>query len=94
MNDNESALGPVGRELRRKLVDKLTPTYLEIADESNRHHGHAGAHPSGESHFRVEIDSPLFEGLTRIGQHRLIHDALSQELASRVHALNIVIAKR
>jgi BolA family transcriptional regulator, general stress-responsive regulator len=94
MNENDSALGPVGRNLRRKLVEKLAPTYLEIIDESNLHHGHAGSHPSGESHFRVEIHSSLFEGLSRVGQHRLIHRAVAQELAERVHALSIHVIKR
>jgi BolA family transcriptional regulator, general stress-responsive regulator len=91
MRKNEMALGPIGQILRDKLAAKLEPSYLEISDESNQHHGHSGAHPSGESHFRVRIASSAFAGLNRVAQHRLVNAAVAEELAGRVHALAIEI---
>lgn len=82
-------LGPVGQIMKAKLVAAFSPSILELIDESNQHHGHSGAHPSGESHFRVKISSAAFQGKSRVQQHRLINEALADELKARVHALAI-----
>lgn len=87
----QTVLGPIGKIMETKLQAAFHPSYLELMDESNQHHGHSGAHPSGESHFRVCIAAKAFEGLGRVAQHRLVNAALSQELKSRVHALAIEI---
>ncbi|MDE2444605.1 MAG: BolA family transcriptional regulator [Alphaproteobacteria bacterium] len=84
-------LGPVGQIVKAKLEDAFHPTVLELTDESNQHHGHVGAHRSGESHFRVKIGGVAFQGKSRVQQHRMVHDALALELKSRVHALAIEI---
>ncbi len=81
-------MGEVADTMRRKLVEALTPTHLEIIDDSHRHVGHAGHDGRGESHFRVHIVSPAFEGRTRLERQRLINSALVEELADRVHALS------
>ncbi len=85
------SLGPIGTVLEQKLVAALNPSHLEVIDESNDHHGHAGAHPSGESHFRVRIACGSFKGLSRVAQHRLVNAAVAEELTSRVHALAVEI---
>ena len=82
-------LGPVGQVMKTKLVAAFSPSYFELIDESNQHHGHIGAHPSGESHFRVKISSEAFQGKSRVQQHRLINVVLAAELKARVHALAI-----
>lgn len=78
---------PVQVSIRRKLDGALRPQRLDIVDESARHAGHAGARPGGETHFRVEIVSPRFAGLSRIARQRLVHEVLAQELKGRIHAL-------
>jgi BolA family transcriptional regulator, general stress-responsive regulator len=85
-------LGPVGRTLEDKLKAAFNPTSLSVIDESHQHAGHAGAHPSGESHFRVKIMSEAFRGVSRVQQHRLVNAALADELKARVHALAIETA--
>jgi BolA family transcriptional regulator, general stress-responsive regulator len=87
----QTDLGPIGKIMESKLQAGLTPTYLQVIDESNQHHGHAGAHPSGESHFRVRIASPQFQGKSRVAQHRMVNAVLEAELKVRVHALAIEI---
>ena len=87
----QTDLGPVGQIMKMKLVAAFSPSFFELIDESNQHHGHSGAHPSGESHFRVKISSAAFQGKTRVQQHRLINEALAIELKARVHALAIEI---
>jgi BolA protein len=84
-------LGPIGRILDDKLRAAFQPTQLDVIDESRQHHGHAGAHPSGESHFRIRIGSALFSGKNRVAQHRMVNEVLAHELKTRVHALAIEI---
>jgi len=68
---------------------ELRPDKLEVIDESHLHEGHAGSHPSGESHFRVRIVASRFAGQGRVARHRMINSALAEDLATRVHALAI-----
>jgi BolA family transcriptional regulator, general stress-responsive regulator len=82
-------LGPVGRDIERKLMAAFAPKRLAVIDESHLHAGHAGANPKGESHFRVRIAADAFAGQSRVQQHRLVNEALSEELRTRVHALAI-----
>ena len=63
--------------MERSLRAALTPTALQVIDESHLHAGHAGANGTGfGTHFRVRIASPLLAGLSRVRQHRLVYDAL------------------
>ncbi|MDZ4777739.1 MAG: BolA family protein [Alphaproteobacteria bacterium] len=71
------------------MTTRFAPIALEVSDESDKHHGHAGARPEGETHFRVRITAPEFAGLTRVARHRAITDALAAEFASGLHALSI-----
>jgi BolA family transcriptional regulator, general stress-responsive regulator len=83
----EYELGPVGQQITKKLNAAFAPHALSLIDESNQHHGHAGAHPSGESHFRLKITAEAFRGRSRVECHRMVNSALAEELKSRVHAL-------
>ena len=82
-------MGRVADRLKNALQAGFAPERLEIADDSARHAGHAGAHPGGESHFTVTIVSPAFEGLSRLERQRRVYAALSEELAGPVHALSV-----
>ena len=77
----------VAETIRAKLARAFAAAAIEVKDESHLHHGHAGARPGGESHFRVTIVSPAFEGLSRVARQRAVNDVLSAELAGPVHAL-------
>lgn len=79
--------------LRRRLEERLSPTRVEVLDESAAHAGHAGADESGMgTHFRVRIDSPLFSGKSRLARHRLVYDALQDYIDAGLHALAIETA--
>tara|TARA_R100000005_G_scaffold96388_2_gene82844 strand:+ start:2720 stop:2977 length:258 start_codon:yes stop_codon:yes gene_type:complete len=79
----------VAKTIERKLTDAFSPRELIVVDESHLHIGHAGARPDGESHFRVEIVADAFQGMSRVARQRAVYDALSEELADRVHALSL-----
>jgi len=79
----------VSETIRTKLEAAFSPVELRIVDESRLHAGHAGAHPGGESHFRVTIVSSMFQGLSRVERQRRVHEVLAAELRSQVHALSL-----
>ena len=87
----QNDLGPIGKMMEAKLRSAMDPSYLELIDESNQHHGHSGAHPSGESHYRVRIAAAAFKGKSRVAQHRMVNEVLAVELKQRVHALAIEV---
>lgn len=77
----------VADTIRAKLTAALAPDALTIEDESSRHAGHSGARPGGETHFRVTVVSPAFEGASRVERQRRVYAILADELNDRVHAL-------
>lgn len=82
------ATGPVATEMRRRL-DALNPTKVELVDDSEKHRGHGGYNASGESHFTLLIESPLFAGKSRLERQRMVNSALGELVGNRVHALSI-----
>lgn len=80
-------------DIEKKLSLKFAPSHLEVIDESEKHRGHAGSRPGGETHFRVRITSPDLDSLGRVAQHRAVMETLDAELKSGVHALAIEVVK-
>jgi BolA protein len=77
----------VADTMRRKLTERFKPVRLDIIDDSQRHAGHAGAQPGGETHFDVTIVSDMFAGMGRVARQRLVYETLAAEIAGGVHAL-------
>jgi len=76
------------QQIRERLTAALAPESLEIADESHRHAGHAGAR-DGRGHFRVRIVSAAFDGKSALARHRAVYAALGALMESDIHALAI-----
>jgi BolA protein len=74
--------------IRNALQDKLSPTLLEVGDDSALHVGHAGA-ASGGGHYSVKIVSSRFDGLRLVMRHRLVYDAVQDMMQAEIHALAI-----
>jgi BolA family transcriptional regulator, general stress-responsive regulator len=82
--------GITAQDLHARLSELLSPTRLEVIDESAAHAGHAGQDGTGfGTHFRVRIASPLFAGKPPVARHRLVYDALRDYLDRGLHALAI-----
>ena len=78
--------------LSARLQEQLSPTFLEVLDESAAHAGHVGANGTGQgTHFRVRIQSPQFTGKPRVARHRLVYDALQEYIDQGLHALAIEV---
>jgi BolA protein len=76
------------QRLRRRLESHFSPAVLLIEDESHLHAGHAGA-AGGHSHFRITIVAEAFRGVSPIGRHRLVYDAVGDLMTTDIHALAI-----
>jgi BolA family transcriptional regulator, general stress-responsive regulator len=85
-----TAKRPVAAEIEKLLTEALAPDRLEVIDDSEKHRGHAGHDPRGESHFTVVVVSSRFEGQSRVSRQRMVNAALADLLRERVHALSIV----
>lgn len=85
-------MAAVKETITEKLIQAFSPHVLDVVDDSARHHGHAGARPGGESHFKVHVVSDAFAGKSLVDRHRMVNQALADELAGPVHALNIKAA--
>ena len=68
----------------------FAPLECQIDDESALHAGHAGA-ASGGGHFRLRLVSANFEGLGKVGRHRLVYDCLGALMQKEIHALAMTL---
>ena len=74
--------------IERILKEQFQPLRFELRDDSHKHVGHAGA-SSGGGHFHVLIVSQVFEGKTRLEQHRLVNQAVADLFGQEIHALGL-----
>jgi BolA protein len=73
------------QRIRDKLSAALSPSLLEVHNESSMHNVPAGS----QTHFKVVVVSPAFVGLSRVRRHQLVYGALEDEMKTGLHALAI-----
>lgn len=73
----------VKERIEERLAEAIAPMHLEVVNESSGHHVPAGS----ETHFKVVVVAARFEGRRLLERHRLVNDALADELRGPVHAL-------
>lgn len=88
-NIKENEAMSVANRMEEKLRKVFSPCEVEVLDQSAMHAGHAGSRPEGETHFHVKIAAAAFAGKSRVMCHRMVNEALAEELAGPVHALAI-----
>ena len=71
--------------IEHKLAEQLAPEHLEVINESHMH----SVPPGSESHFKLVVVSPRFDGLSRVRRHQTVNAILAEELAGAVHALSM-----
>jgi BolA protein len=81
-------MGTIER-IRNTVAAALSPTRLEVVDESGLHAGHAGAIPGKTTHVRLVVEAEAFRGKSRIECHRAVNELLKDEIAAGLHALAI-----
>lgn len=75
-------------DIESALRSALSPSAIEVDDDSHLHAGHAGAREG--RHYTVRLTSARFSGLSRVARHRLVYDSLGSLAEQGVHALAIV----
>ena len=71
----------------KQALDSLSPSLLEIEDESHKHAGHAGN--TGGGHYNLLIVSEAFSGLSPLQRHRLVFEKVDALMKNQIHALSI-----
>ena len=69
---------PEATELEERIATALPGARVNVEDLTG-----------GGDHFRAEIVSDRFEGLSRIQQHKLVYDVFGDEIGAAIHALSI-----
>ncbi len=69
--------------LTEQLTIALTPSHLEVINQSSNHSG-----PATQSHFKLVVVSDDFIDLKLIDRHRFINQLFKEEL-SHIHALSM-----
>lgn len=76
--------------LELELIERLqtlSPSYLEVVNESA---GHGGYFPGKESHFKIVIVSDAFTSLRLVQRHQKIYATVGDLLSpEKIHALAI-----
>jgi len=75
----------VAQTIEQRVKDSFTVEYFELLNESHQHAG-----PATESHFKLTVVAPEFEGLRLVQRHQKVY-ALIQELMQNgpLHALSL-----
>ena len=81
----KEGLKPVETLIHSKIISVLSPSHVEIVNESFKHNVPKGS----ESHFKVLVVSDVFEGKSLVERHRMVNHCLGEELKSSIHALSI-----
>ena len=69
---------PAAEELRERIKSALPGADVSVEDLTG-----------GGDHFRAEVVSDRFDGLSRIEQHKLVYDVFGSEVGGPIHALSI-----
>jgi stress-induced morphogen len=69
---------PDANELKQRIETALPGSHVSVEDLTG-----------GGDHFRAEVVSERFEGLSRIQQHKLIYDVFGADVGGAIHALSI-----
>lgn len=73
--------------IQQQLTAALSPTHLELTDDSEQHSSHGGAKQGG--HFSLIIVSEQFESQSLLQRHRQVHAALADLMKNEIHAISI-----
>lgn len=69
--------------IEQKLLSAFDPVFLDVVNESHLHNVPSGS----ESHFKVVIVTPAFNGMRLLARHRAVNAIVAEELAEKIHAL-------
>ena len=77
-------------EIRTKLSKEIEIESIEIVDNSHKHKGHKYFSPE-KLHLHLKIRSLYLNSLSRVSAQKIIMKVLSNDLKTKIHALEISI---
>ncbi|MEQ8859370.1 MAG: BolA/IbaG family iron-sulfur metabolism protein [Pseudomonadales bacterium] len=80
-----SAPTTVQTAIESRLAERFALDHLEVINESSGHNVPAGS----ETHFKVVLVTDEFADRRPLARHRLVNEALREQLEGPVHALAI-----
>jgi stress-induced morphogen len=69
---------PTADQLKARIEEALPDAKVRVEDLTG-----------GGDHFRAEVTSGRFDGLSRIEQHKLVYGVFGDEVGGAIHALSI-----
>jgi stress-induced morphogen len=69
---------PSPNELKTRIEEAIPGAEARVEDLTG-----------GGDHFRAEVVSERFEGLSRIEQHKLVYDVFGDDVGGAIHALSL-----
>ena len=69
---------PSANEMKERIEQALPGARVAVEDLTG-----------GGDHFRAEVVSDRFAGLSRIQQHKLVYEVFGDEVGGPIHALSI-----
>jgi stress-induced morphogen len=69
---------PTADELKARIEAEIPDSTASVQDLTG-----------GGDHFRAEVVSPAFAGLSRIEQHKLVYAVFGTEIGGPIHALSL-----
>ena len=77
-----------------KILENLKHNFpnanIELINESYKHAGHSGDNGTGQTHYKVEVSSNVFEGLSRLASQKMVMTALKPLMGDGgIHALSL-----
>ena len=79
-------------EIKSKLNEELEIEDIEIVDNSHKHKDHKFYTPE-KFHLHLKIKSLYLNSISRVSAQKMIMKVLSNDLKSKIHALEISIGK-
>jgi stress-induced morphogen len=67
---------PSAEDIKQRIEAEIAGAHAEVED-----------YTGGGDHFRATVTSPVFDGLSRIEQHRLVYAVFGTEIGGAIHAL-------
>jgi stress-induced morphogen len=69
---------PTTEDLKARIEASIPDASAEVVDLTG----------TGD-HFRANVISPAFSGLSRIAQHKLVYDVFGADIGGPIHALSL-----
>ena len=69
---------PTADELKTRIEEAIPGAQASVEDLTG-----------GGDHFRAEVVSDRFDGLSRIDKHKLVYDVFGEEVGGPIHALSL-----